>query len=781
MKFRAGFFLILLTSLLSSRAGSPHLGSLLPAGGQRGKEVDVVLQGERLQEAEEIIFYEAGIKASKFTLVTNKVVKAQFEISPACDPGEHHLRLRTRSGFSELITFSVGAFPVLAEREPNNEIGKAQSITLNSTIEGVITSEDVDMFSFDAKKGELISVDVEGMRLGRGALDARIALMSTNGSFLAEADDTALGVQDPFLSISAPSNGTYVISLREVTYAGSDKCRYRLHVGSFPRPTSIFPMGGPAGELLKISCFSEATGEFENEIKLPALFSEKFPFFAQMSGFSAPTPNWLRVTPFPNVLAEKGNQDREHATRTVKFPPLALNGILAQKMQEDWFCFPASNAVPLDVNVYARRLHSPVDSEIAVFDSAGKSLISNDDNAGPDSSLKFTPSATTNYFLRIRDTLKAGGRDFVYRLEITTQDPRVAVKIPEVARNDTQSRQYITVPRGNRFATLISVKRANFKGDLNFAVPGLPPGVKLLAEPLVSGQDSAPVVFEADTNSVVGGKLLNLVVTGTNENQMVTGNFSQEIDLVPGPNNSVYYSTHVDRLCVAVTKEAPFRLRIVEPKVPLVQGGAMRLEIVADRDVGFEEPIEIKMVWNPPGVTSQSEATILKGATNVFYSLNAGAGAELKSWKVVLLGRATVEGGDLFVSTQPVALEVAPPYVSGKIETTYLNPGSAGKLTVNLQQLKPFEGSASIRLEGLPEKVTATAKQIKKEDQEVVFDLIADPQCPVGSQKNLFCTLEVPLNGQLITHTLGAGGILRVTKPGKALTKVVSTPERKAL
>ena len=63
----------------------------------------------------------------------------------------------------------------------------------------------------------------------------------------------------------------------------------------------------------------------------------------------------------------------------------------------------------------------------------------------------------------------------------------------------------------------------------------------------------------------------------------------------------------------------------------------------------------------------------------------------------------------------------------------------------------------------------------------MVFDLVADPLCAVGSQKNLFCTLEIPLNGQIISHTIGAGGILRVTKPGKALTKVASNPERKSL
>src|SRR5439155_17599004 len=242
------------------------------------------------------------------------------------------------------------------------------------------------------------------------------------------------------------------------------------------------------------------------------------------------------------------------------------------------FRFRATNGVALEVNAYVRRLRSPMDPVVEVFDSAGKSVASNDDTAGPDSSLKFTPSESTNYFVRIRDTLKEGGRDFVYRIEITPTAPQLSLKIPEVSRNDTQSRQHIVVPRGNRFATLISAKRANFGGDLLFDIPGLPTGVKMLADRMLANIDAMPLVFEAAADAPVGGKLLDLTAVWTNGSTTVTGKFSPEIELVQGPPNNVnYYATKVDKLAVAVTKEAPFKLRIVEPKVPLVQAGSMRL------------------------------------------------------------------------------------------------------------------------------------------------------------------------------------------------------------
>jgi hypothetical protein len=240
------------------------------------------------------------------------------------------------------------------------------------------------------------------------------------------------------------------------------------------------------------------------------------------------------------------------------------------------------------------------------------------------------------------------------------------------------------------------------------------------------------------------------------------------------PNNANYYSTSVDKLCVAVTKEAPFKLRIVEPQVPLVQAGSMRLEIVAERTAGFDAAIEVKMLWNPPGISSQSEATIPKGGTNVFYQLNAGGGAETRSWKIALLGHATVDGGEVYVSTQPAKLDVATPFVTGKIETLWIQPGKTAKLTVNLQQAKPFDGKAIIRLNGLPDKVTAPEREIGKDDQEITFDVTVDPKCATGSHKNLFCAVEVKQNGQPIPHTIASGGILRIVPPKKEESKVAA-------
>ena len=241
------------------RATSPQLTSVLPTGGRRGTELEVTFSGDRLQDTEEILSYEPGIQVLKPEFASNKVVTAQMKIAPDSALGEHHFRLRTATGLSDLRTFMVG--PSGADKAPNNEPAKAQKIALNSTVTEINTSEDVDCFAVELKKGQRFSVEVEGMRLGRTLFDPWLAVLDPEGSVLASADDTWLGIQDPFLSLIAPRDGSYTVQLREATYGGSDKCHYRLHVGTFPRPAAVFPQGGGTGEKLTSTYSSQVSAE----------------------------------------------------------------------------------------------------------------------------------------------------------------------------------------------------------------------------------------------------------------------------------------------------------------------------------------------------------------------------------------------------------------------------------------------------------------------------------------------------------------------------------------
>jgi len=756
----------------SSHATTPRLNSTTPAGGQRGTEVDVKFNGSRLEDAQEVVFYGSGIQCTK--IETDKNVRARFKIAPDCRLGEHQFRVRAKGGVSDLRTFWVGALPELAEKEPNNEIGKPQPVPLNTTVAGAAGGEDVDFYQVAVKSGERLSVEVEAIRLGRALLDSYIAIKDSNGKVLASSDDTALLMQDGAVSYVSPKEAVYTIEMRDTSYGGPADTPYRLHIGSFPRPTAVYPAGGKAGEDLEVTFVGDSAGELKQKMKLPAEPAERFGLFAEKDGQISPSPNWVRVSPFANVLENEPNDEREFASGAYIDLPLALNGILSKPGDADWFKFTAKKGQALEIAVYARRLRTPVDSVLSVYDSKGGSLSSNDDGAGSDSTAKFNVPADGEYFLRVSDHLKQGGPDYVYRVEVTTSEPGVTLNIPQVARNDSQSRQFIAVPRGNRFATVIAARRNNYSGDLAFSIDDLPAGMKMQADTMLGKVDQIPIVFEAASDAPSAGKLLELVAKPTDAGKSLNSIFRHEVEMVDGPNNTFYYHTRADKLYVAVTESAPFKIYLSEPKVPLVQGGSMEIKVNVERKDGFDEPINVKMLWNPPGVGSQPDITIPKGATAGHYQLNATGNAEPREWKIAMIASSTVKGGQLHVASQLTSLEIGEPFVTGKIQTLAASPGDSPKLVCKLEQKKPFEGKATLKLMGLPDKITAPEVQVSSEDKEAVFELKIDPKCPFGSHKQLFCAGDIKANSQAIPHSIGAGGVLRVVPPKNKETKVAA-------
>src|SRR5437870_324146 len=106
---------------LPARASSPALGTILPRGVQRGTEATLFFNGARLGDAKEVMLYYPGITVTKLEVVNDSQVKATLKVAPDCRLGEHTARLRTASGISEMLTFYIGALPIVAEKEPNSD------------------------------------------------------------------------------------------------------------------------------------------------------------------------------------------------------------------------------------------------------------------------------------------------------------------------------------------------------------------------------------------------------------------------------------------------------------------------------------------------------------------------------------------------------------------------------------------------------------------------------------------------------------------------------------
>jgi hypothetical protein len=746
-----------------SHAATPELQIVLPRGAQRGTEADLVLRGQRLGDAQEILFYDPSIAVTKLDATNPGELKAHVKIASDAKLGEHQLRVRTATGISELRTFYVVPFPIVVSKKPNNDFRAPQPVDLNVTVAGTIEDEEVDYFVVQAKKGQRITAEVQGMRLGGAPFDPYVAILDSKRFELAASDDTALALQDPIASVLAPADGPYVIQIRETSYGGNGDCRYLLHIGTFPRPMAVYPLGVKAGEDRALQFIGDVAGPIPQTIHLPAAQNDHMEIFAQEDGLSAPSANFVRASLFPNVLEVEPNNDPKTAT-VAKIPlPLAFNGVISEPNDIDFFRFTAKKDQAIDVRVIARQLRSPLDSVLRIYNADGGQIADNDDAGGPDSYLRFNPPGDGDYLLSITDQLHQGGIDYTYRVELTPVVPQLLVTIPSVQQN-SQERQAIPVPRGHRFATLLRATRFDFGGDVAIASGDLPPGITLSSDNIPANGDTVPVLFEAAPDAPTGGKLCTLNARCTDPNQHVEGHFDQNVELVNGPNNVPFYTSRTDKLAVAVTNPVPFKLRIEQPKVPLVQNGQMNLRVIAERAPDFHGPIALHMLFNPPGVSSSPQVDMPGDKSEVLYPLSANDGAETRKWKICIMGQADLNG-PVWASSQLADLEVAPSFVAMRLEMTAIERGKPTPILCNVDQRTKFDGTATVKLLGLPPETTAADLPLTSADQRLVFNINTTDKSPIGSHSSLFCEVTFMQNGEPITQQAGQGGVLRIDPP----------------
>lgn len=746
-------------------ASSPSVTVIAPPGAQRGHEHTITFSGTRLNDALEVMFYEPGISASEVKPHENgKSFTAKVTIAPDCRIGQIPFRARTKTGISELRLFSVGALPALAEAEPNGTFLEAQVIGINVTIEGKTANEDVDYFSFTAKKGQRISAEVEATRLARVSFyDPRIAILDSKKFELAASDDTPLLAQDSSLSVLIPEDGTYFLSMRDSAYLGGN-APYRLHIGTFPRPTAIFPLGGKPGETIRVKTLGMVTNAFEQDVVITELCNQFMPVTVTQNGEFSPSPNLIRVTPHRNVIE---TNDTVKGTPTVGGEvPVAFNGVIAEPGQYDWFSFVGKKGKKYHVRSMARTLRTPVDTVLAVYKaSGGGALKSNDDTGGPDSYFLFDCPEDGEYVLYVKDHLGMSGPDYAYRVEIDEVKPTLTVNLPIFTRR-TQENQAIAVPQGNRFGLRLDAKRDAFGGELKVLAKNLPAGVSLWCPEMASNVSQVPVIFEAQTNAPLAGSFASLHASHIDETKKISGGYFQNSELLYGQNNDVWIDHQTERLPVVVTEPSPFKLELVQPKAPLVHGGTMYLKVKATKKEGWDETIKIKLVYLPPGIGASSEVTLSKGKTEAAYRVNANGSTGDKEWPIAVIGYAEVNG-KLWVASNPIQLRTTTPFVNGSIEMAAVEQAQATELVLKLSQEKPFEGEAKATLVGTPNEVSSETLTFTKDTTELVFPITTTEKTPVGHHKTLFASLSIPEAGEIMSSSIAGGGQLRVDPPPK--------------
>ncbi len=731
-------------------------------GFQRGKEVVLTISGNRLQDIEELMFYSPGFTVAGIEDAKEDSFKVKVTAAAEMDPGIYGVRLRTKSGVSNLKTIMLGHLPDVADTEPNDSLEKAQPLTLNQTVNGSIPREDSDFYLVELKAGERLNCEVEGLRLGNSYFDPYLAIFNSENVEQMRNDDATLLYSDSLCSFVAPSDGKYYVMIRESALGGQGG-GYRLHVGTFPRPTAVFPPGGKPGEKLQLRWIDDARGEFATEVILPTDGRENVPLFAEDAGGRAPSGNVVRVNTLENAIEAEPNDASAQATAAVA--PGAMNGIIQNPGDVDHFKLTAKKGQQFDVRVHARLpFRSPLDSVLQILNAKGNNVANNDDTGNmPDSYVRFNVPDDGEYTISVRDQLNRGGANFVYRVEATEIKPLFSLSLPERQQYVANS---IDLPKNNRMAFMLSVNRNNFGGEVSVTLPTLPPGVTAEVLPFAADRGSIPVLLTASADANPCGVLAPVIGKSTDPNVAVEGHLGHRMMLIRGQNNRDVWGFDADRFPLIVTEELPYTIELVAPKAPLPRNGSAELKVIAKRVGEFKAPIAVNLVYSPDGTSASGSISIPEGASEAVIPITANNQAPLKTWKIVSFGKSSVGRGNIECASQFVDLNVVESFYGVSLPKTAIEQGKEATLTAPLEVKTPFEGEATAEIKGLPTGVTAEPVKFNKDVKELVFTLKAAADARVGKHTTLVCQINQDVSGDKITHNL-ANGELRIDPPSK--------------
>ena len=777
---RSGRIALLATLLATTlpSAGTAHaepaIDRIEPGGGPRGSEVEIALAGKELADPEQLWFENGSIAVVSLTAVDATHAKAVIRIPDNSPLGAHRLRLRTKHGLSELRTFRVGVLPQIAEREPNNDPQAAtaagattMSPATAQTITGVVKGEDIDCFPVRAAAGERIAVAIDGIRLDQEMFDPYLDIVDDRGFVLAACDDHPLLGQDAMLSATAPADGTYFLRVRESAYGGNDGCVYLLHVGRFPVPHVAWPPGGQPGAEMEVEWLGDPAGPFRTKVVLPqegdqAGFAEVCP---DREGAVSPVGVPFRISGLAATVEVEPNDKPTEAGRVSA--PANLIGRMNATEDVDWIRVEAPKGSAWRVRGRGRRLGSPIDLVVNIHrDNEKREKITSTD--GPDCEARVTTPDEGSFLVRVNDHQRRGGPEFVYWIDVEPAEPKVTVSVPP-SRSNSQERLVASVPRGNRTALVFNTTRTDCDAEVQLAFDNLPAGVRAITSPTVSKAPGTVAVFESTADAAASTDLATLAVrtVGTDDAAARTiGGLRQVTELVFGqPNNATYRTSVSDRLPVAVVEPAQIRIDVEQPTVPLVRRGSMDLRVRVVREQGFTGKVKLGFPFKPPGIGAPAAVDVPESDTEAVYTINATADAPVGEWQVVVTAAAkekdTLSG---WVSSLPITIRVAEPFVELTAEKAVTEPGQEARIVCQVTKPGGFEGTATVKLMGLPPKTSAPELEFAADATELIFPVTVAADAKPGRHDNIFCQVRVPMAGTWVVHAM-PGTQLRIDKP----------------
>jgi hypothetical protein len=558
-------------------ADTPPVASyIFPAGGQRGTTVPVRVGGLNLYRKCGFELVGPGVSAPHALKPTGRVwfegpllpmpesqqgedypvdMLGSVAVAKDAAPGVRRGRVWTSQGAAGGLAFVVGDLPEVVERETDGD-PIPEPVTLPVTANGrIFPREDIDLWAFPAKKGQTVSALATTTGI-HSPLVARLEIVDARGTVLAESGSRpALGC-DASVSFTAPADGTYHVRVRDAANKGGPAFVYRLTITTAPTAAWVYPLGGKRGEKLRLFVNG---GAKPIEVTIPADAPDAY---RPNLEFANPVP--LDVTDLPDC--ELPQPDGVTA-------PAVLNGRIREPGGADVWRVKLKKGMPYRFDLLAQRAGSPLCGVIAVSTTSHEAVQRSTSVPAKDPQLTFTPPADGVYTLTVSERFRTrGGPEFVYRLRVLEQ--------PAADFRLTLPVETLNVPRGGTAKLTVGVERlGTFRGPIEIALDGLPPGVTAPKATVAEGKTTAEVVLTADKAAKVAAVRVRLIGTAA-------------IDGKPAKRTGTFGD--LDHVLLAVAVPTPFKFGGEYTMNNGPRGQEYKRAYKLDRN-GFDGPVVVRL------------------------------------------------------------------------------------------------------------------------------------------------------------------------------------------
>ncbi|MFB3896379.1 MAG: hypothetical protein ACE14V_08765 [bacterium] len=437
-----------------------------------------------------------------------ETVLIEVTIDSTAIPGDRDIRIKTPNGLSNPIRFQVGVLPERSLEEPFEPAGVGALlrtdpvlVEIPATINGQLKAGQVNRCQFNAKQGQHLVISAQARSLIPYLADAVpgwfqvvLTLYDEGSTELISADHYRYAA-DPVLFYVIPKDGMYTLEIRDSIYRGREDFIYRVSIGEEPYITGLYPLGGQVGKVT----YSRITGW--NLAKPQIIFNTNpgAELIRQTTfRYQSEVSNQIRyaVDTLPEMNEFERNDNIKLAQRITI--PKIINGRISNPGDIDMFRFDGHAGEDIILEVKARRLGSPLDSLVRIFNTKGRMLSWNDDyndqESGlithhADSYLKYRLPEEGTYYVQIADAQHQGGEEFSYRLRISSPQPDYALRVTPSSINISAGRTALL--------TVYAVRKDGYTGDIEIKLKDAPDGFKLSGGIIPAGQDRIRLTLTA--------------------------------------------------------------------------------------------------------------------------------------------------------------------------------------------------------------------------------------------------------------------------------------------